>query len=92
MTKKKKEKLEQISYIGYAITFSEQTKTLVVLEGKVNLMSQAFGLQLSFKIRKTNFRTQKIDDTILEIYKIIVSIFFILNKDNAIRFLKKTIL
>lgn len=39
MTKKKEEELKQIHYIWYCIIFKDQTKALVDLESKVNVMS-----------------------------------------------------
>ena len=55
-------------------------------------MSQVFALLLDFKIQKTNIRAQKIDSIILKTYGIIVFIFFILNKDNKVRFFEKSFL
>lgn len=49
-------------------------------------MSQIFAFQLGLKIQKTNIRAQKIDGNILEIYKIVVFIFSILDKDVRERF------
>ena len=48
-------------------------------------MSQVFAFQLGFKIQKTNIGVQKIDGTTLEIYRIVVSTFFILDKDRRER-------
>ena len=48
-------------------------------------MSQAFTFQLGLKI-------QKINNITLKTYKIIVSIFFILDKDDRIRFFIKSFL
>ncbi len=53
-------------------------------------MIQDFILQLDFKIQNTNVRAQKISGTILETYEIIDSTFFILDKDDGIRFFKKS--
>ncbi len=55
-------------------------------------MSQAFASQLGFKIRKINFGTKKIDDTILETYRIVISTFFILDNDNRERFFEESFL
>ncbi len=45
-------------------------------------MSQTFSQQLGFKICKTNVGAQKIDDTTLETYGMVVSTFFVLDKDG----------
>ncbi len=55
-------------------------------------MSQAFAQQLGLKIRKTNVEAQKIDGTTLEIYKIVVFTFSILDKNGRKRFLEESFL
>ncbi len=55
-------------------------------------MSQAFAQQLGLKIRKTNVGTQKIDDTTLETYEMVVSTFSVLDKDGRERFFKESFL
>ncbi len=55
-------------------------------------MSPAFALQLGLKIWKTNIGVQKIDGTTLEIYKMVISTFFILDKDSRERFFKESFL
>lgn len=47
---------------------------------------------MSFKAQKTNIKVPKLNDTILQTYKIIVSTFFILDKDGRIMFFKKSFL
>ena len=49
-------------------------------------------MQLGLKIRKTNVKAQKIDSTILEIYEMVVSTFFVLDKDRRKRFFEKSFL
>ena len=55
-------------------------------------MNQAFALQLGFKIWKTNIRAQKIDDTPLETYKIVVSTFSMSDKNGKKRFFEESLL
>ena len=62
------------------------------LENKVNVINYDFASQLGLKIWKTNIAVQKINGTTLEIYKMIVSIFSILDKDGKKRFFKKSFL
>ena len=45
-------------------------------------MSQVFTSKLGFKIQKTNVGAQKIDGTTLKTYKIVVSTFSMLDKDD----------
>ena len=91
-TDKKTEELEQVLCIWYSLTFKDQTETLLDLGSKVNAMGQAFAQQLGLKIRKTNVEAQKIDDTTLETYKMIVSTFSVLDKDRRERFYEKSFL
>lgn len=44
--KKTEEKLEQVPYIGYFVTFKDQTKTLLNSKSEVNVMNQAIVQQL----------------------------------------------
>ena len=90
--RKTKEELERISCIWYLVTFKDQIEALLDLESKVNIMSQAFPYQLGFKIQKTNIKAQKINGTTLETYKMMVSIFFVLDKDDKERFFEKSFL
>ncbi len=84
--KKTEEEFERIFCIWYSIIFKDQTETLLNSGNEVNIISQAFDHQLGFKIRKTYIRAQKIDGTTLETYRMGVSIFFILDKDDRKRF------
>ncbi len=53
-------------------------------------MNQAFASQLGLKICKTNVGAQKLDDTTLETYEIVVSTFSVSDKDDTGSFLKRT--
>ncbi len=55
-------------------------------------MSQALTSQLGLKIRKTNLVAQKIDGTTLETYEIVISTFFMLDKDCKERFFEESFL
>lgn len=55
-------------------------------------MNQTFASQLSLKIWKTNVRAQKINGTILEIYRMVVSIFSLSNKDGREIFVEESFL
>ncbi len=55
-------------------------------------MSQAFAQQLGLKIWKTNVEAQKIDGTILEKYKMVVSTFSVLDKDGREGFFEESFL
>ncbi len=55
-------------------------------------MSQAFVQQLGLTIRKTNVGAQKIDNTTLETYGMVVSTFSISNKDRRKRIFEESFL
>ena len=74
------------------MTFKNPTKALLDPKSKVNIISQVFTFQLNLKIQKTNVKVQKINNITLEIYRIVVSTFSILDKDNRKRFFKKSFL
>lgn len=84
--------MEQIPYIWYSVTFTKQTKALLDSRTDVNAMSQAFTSQLDFKTWKANFGDHKINSTTLETYEIVVSTFFVSDKDGRQRFFKKSFL
>ena len=88
----KKEELEQGPCIWYPVTFKDQTKALLDPKSKVNVMSQAFAHQVDFTIWKTNVGVQKINNTTLETYAIVVSTFFVLDKNGKERFLEESFL
>ncbi len=91
-TEGKLEELEWLPCIWYFVTFKDQTEALLNSESEVNTMSQAFAQQLSLKISKTNVGTQKIDSNTLEIYRMVVPTFYILDKDGRERFFEKSFL
>ena len=88
----KKEELERVSYIWYSVTFKDETEALFDLESEVNAMSQVFTYQLDLDIWKTNVSTQKINNTFLETYKMVVSNSSVVDKDARKRFLEKSFL
>ncbi len=55
-------------------------------------MNQVFASQLGLKIWKTNVRAQKIDDTTLKTYGMVVSTCSLLDKDDRERFFEESFL
>ncbi len=90
--KKTKEELERVPCIRYPVTFKDQTEALLDSGSEVNAMSQAFAQQLGLKIHKTNVGAQKIDGTILETYRMVVSTFSVSNKDGKESFFEESFL
>lgn len=82
--------LEQILCFQYFVTFKDQTLALFDSECEVNAINSTFACQLGPKIQQTNVGAQKINGTTLETYAIVVSIFFILDKDGRERFFEKS--
>ena len=62
------------------------------LKNKVNAISQAFADQPGLKIQKTNIEAYKITDTTLKTYGIVVSTFFVLDKDVRKGFFEESVL
>ncbi len=90
--KKTEEEIEWVSCIWYLVTFKDETKALLDSRSKVNIMSQAFAQQLGLMIHKTNVGAQKIDDTTLKTYGMVVFTFSVLDKDGRERFFKESFL
>ncbi len=61
-------------------------------ESEVNIMSQIFAHQVCLNIRKTNVGAEKINSATLEFYGMVVSIFFVLDKDSRERFFEESFL
>ena len=59
---------------------------------EVNAIHPTFAKQLGLLIRPTEFRAQKIDDTTLNTYGIVVAAFLVEDKANRVRFFEETFL
>ena len=55
-------------------------------------MTSAYTKQLGLQTRKTNVWTEKIDDSLLRTYEIVIAIFQIRNKLGKVLFFQKTFL
>ena len=86
------EELKWVPCIWYLVIFKNETEALQDSQSEVNIMSQTFASQLGLKIWKTNIKALKIDDITLKTYGMVVSTFFILDKDKKVRFFEKTFL
>ena len=67
-------------------------QALIDSESEVNTIRLSFAKQLGFPIRSIDIRTQKINGTMLDTYKIIVAPFSLVDKTNRVRFFEKTFL
>ena len=89
---KTEEELKQVSCIWYLMTFNKQTGALLDSRSIVNTINQVFAYQLGLKTLKTYIRAQKIDDTFLTIYGIVVFFFSVLDKNERKSFFEKSFL
>ena len=65
---------------------------MINLESEINTIYPTFAKQLGLLIRPTDVRVQKIDSTILDTYKMVVTAFSVKDKANQVRFFKETFL
>ena len=70
--------LEKILYIHHLLRFwkdPHKTKTLIDLRSEVNTMTPAYTPKLGLKIRKTDIVAQKIDDSIIDTFRMVLANF-----------------
>ena len=87
------ENLVQLPCIQYPITFQKKSMPVLVLfnlGSKVNTIYPTFFQELGLPIRPIDIEAQKIDDTMLDIFAIVVTAFLGTDKANQIRFFEET--
>ena len=85
--------LAQVWCIRYPITFQKKSvSTLFDLGNKVNTIQSTLAQELGLSIRLTDVKAQKINDTMLNTYKIVVTAFSVTDKANQVKFFEKTFL
>ena len=70
--------LERVQFIYYPICFQKDSAgagALLNSSSEVNAMTSAFALKLGFKSRSTNVRAQKIDDSTLQTFGMVLASF-----------------
>ena len=86
----KKIVLKKVPCIHYLVWFPEkQVKTLFDSGGKINAMNPAFAWKLGLHIRKTNIKDQKIDDSTLKTFGMVIADFQVEDKDGRSRFFQE---
>lgn len=91
--KNQRSNLAQVLCIRYPITFKRKSELeFFDQNSEINAIHPTFAKKLGFFIKLTNTKVQKIDDTILDIYKMVVVIFLETKKANQVRFIKETFL
>ena len=85
--------LARVFYIRYHINFRKKSMlALFDSDSEVNTIYLTFAKELGLPIRQTEVKAQKIDGTMLDIFRIVVVAFSIADKTNQIKFFKKTFL
>ena len=93
MTDGGEEVVVRVSCIHYPVQFQEeQVKALLNGGSEVNAISPAYAKKLGLKTRKTNVKAQKIDDSILETFGMVIADFQVEDKGGRPRFFQKTFL
>ena len=85
----------KVPCIYYPIRFQEgqeQIRVLLDSSSKVNAMSLAYAKKLGFKTRKTNVGAQKIDDSALKTFGMVIADFQVEDKCGRPRFFQETFL
>ena len=89
------EKVVKVPCIHYLVGFQENQELLKALlnnGSKVNVISPAYVERLGLKIRKTNIRAQKIDGSVLEIFRMVIADFQMEDKGGRPKFFQETFL
>ena len=96
MTYAREEALEHVPCIHYLVQFKNMGKTLVQAlinsRSGVNTIYPSFAKQLGLPIRPTDVGAQKIDGTTLDIHRIVVAAFSVVDKANQVRFFEEIFL
>ena len=97
MTGAREKALESVPYIYYPIRFRKildktQMQALIDLGSEVNIIHPCFVKQLGLSIRLIDIGAQKIVGTTLDIYRMVVIAFLVVDKTNQIRFFEETFL
>ena len=88
-----KEVVVRVPCIYYPVQFQEkQVRALLDSGSKVNAMSPVYAKRLGLKTWKTNVRAQKIDDSTLKTFGIVIADFQVEDKGGRPRFFQETFL
>ena len=89
------ENLAQVSCIRYSIIFQKKSVlvlALLDLGNEINAIYTTFAQELGLPIRPMDVAAQKIDGSMLNTFRIIVTAFSLIDKANQIKFFEKTFL
>lgn len=87
---------EQIPFINYIISFWTDLKgpmsDLIDFGSKINVIHPVYAKKLGLTIQKTNIDTQKIDNTALKAFRMIIAVFSMNDKAKKIGLFEKIFL
>ena len=96
MTSPKTEALEHVPCIHYPVKFKKnsvyEVRGLINSGSEVDAMIPAYIKKLGFRIRKTDVSAQKIDESTLETYGMVIADFQVQDKFEKARFFQETFL
>ena len=95
ITGAREEALESVPCIYYPVQFKQgitQVQALIDSGSEVNAIHPTFAKQLGLLVRSTDVGAQKIEDTLLDTYGMVVAAFSVVDKINGVRFFEKTFL
>lgn len=81
--------LKHVPCIYYLIQFKkdiDKIQALIDSKSKINTMTPIYTKKLAFQMQKTNVRAQKIDESTLKIYKMVIAGFQVENKLEKAKF------
>ena len=87
--------LVQVPCIQYSITFQKKSVSMSALfdsGSEVNAIHSTLARKLGLPVRPTNVGAQKIDGTMLDIFRMVVTAFSMTAETNRVRFFEETFL
>ena len=87
--------LDWIPYIHYSVQFHKDKEIISALinsGSEFNVMTLAYAKKLGLRIQKIDIGAEKIDGSSLDMFRIVIASFLILDKQNRIWFFQKTFL
>ena len=87
--------LDWVPYIHYPIQFRKDKETIWALidsGSEVNTMTPAYAKKLGLQTWRTDIRAQKIDESSLDTFEMVIAGFQVLDKQSRTQFFQKTFL
>ena len=87
--------LDRVPYVHYLVQFQKDELTIWVLinsGSEINTITPAYAINLGFKVWRTNVGAQKIDNSLLATYRMVIAAFQVLDKLERAHFFQKSFL